>query len=147
MSRPVLPGRPGGVTALAVFFAVGAAISLVTTIALLVPGGVLEPIWRLNPRARAGFAALGGWAPVLLAMVGFACAVAARGLWTGRHWGHRLAIALLAVNLAGDGASAVLGAEPRALAGIPIVVLLLLFLATGRVRAYFAERPAGSLSP
>jgi hypothetical protein len=144
MSRPALPGRPGGVTALAVFFAAGAAISLVTTIALLFPGGVLEPIWRLNPRARAGFAALGAWAPVLLAIVGLACAAAARGLWTGRRWGRRLAIALLAVNLGGDVANAALGTEPRALAGIPIVVLLLLFLAAGRVRAYFAARPAGS---
>jgi hypothetical protein len=47
-----LLGRPGGVTALAIFFAVGATVSLVTIFALLLPGGVLEPIWRLNPRAR-----------------------------------------------------------------------------------------------
>jgi len=147
MSGPALPARPGGVTALAVFFAAGAAVCLATTIALLFPGGVLEPIWRLRPQARAGFAALGAWAPVLLAVVGLACAAAARGLWTGRRWGRRLAIALLAVNLAGDGANAVLGTEPRALAGIPIVALLLLFLATGRVRAYFAAHPAGDSLP
>jgi len=141
MSRPALPSRPGGITALAVFFAAGAAVCLVTAVALLFPGSVLEPIWRLNPRARAGFAALGAWAPALLAVVGLACAAAGRGLWTGRRWGHRLAIALLAVNLAGDTANVVLGTEPRAMVGIPIVALLLLFLATRRVRAYFAEGP------
>ena len=138
MRPPASPGRPGGVTALAVFFAAGAAVSLVTTVALLSPGGVLEPIWRLNPRARAGFAGLGAWAPVLLVAVGLACAAAARGLWSGRRWGRRLAIALLAVNLIGDAANVVLGTEPRTLVGIPIAALLLLFLATGRVRAYFA---------
>jgi hypothetical protein len=74
-------------------------------------------------------------------VVGLACAAAARGLWAGRRWGRRLAIALLAVNLVGDGANVVLGTEPRALVGIPIVALLLLFLATGRVRAYFARGP------
>jgi len=142
MNRPALPGRPGGITALAIFFAAGATISLVTTIALLFPGGVLEPMWRLHPRARAGFAALGAWAPVFLAVVGIACAAAARGLWAGRRWGRRLAIALLAVNLVGDGANVVLGTEPRALVGIPIVALLLLFLVTRRVRAYFAQRLA-----
>jgi len=140
MSPSASLGRPGGVTALAIFFAAGAAVCLVTTVALLFPGGVLEPIWRLNPRARAGFASLGAWAPVLLAAVGLACAAAARGLWSGRRWGRRLAMALLAVNLAGDAANVVLGTEPRALVGIPIAALLLLFLATGRVRAYFAER-------
>lgn len=138
MNRPALPGRPGGVTALAIFFAAGAAVCLVSCVALLFPGGVLEPIWRLHPRARTGFATLGAWAPALLAVVGFACAAAARGLWTGRRWGRRLAIALLAVNMVGDAANVVLGTEPRALVGIPIVALLLLFLATRRVRAYFA---------
>jgi len=138
MSRPASPGRPGGVTALGIFFAAGAAITLVSAVALLFPGSVLEPMWRLNPRARAGFAGLGAWAPVLLVVVGIACAVAARGLWSGRPWGRRLAITLLAINLIGDAANVVLGTEPRALVGIPIAALLLLFLATRRVRAFFA---------
>jgi hypothetical protein len=142
MNHSTLRGRPGSVTALAIFFAVGATISLVTIVALLFPGGVLEPLWRLNPRARTGFATLGAWAPVLLAAVGLGCAAAARGLWSGRRWGRRLAMAPLAVNLAGNSVTVVLGMEPRALVGIPIAALLLLFLATARVRAYFAEGPA-----
>ncbi len=141
MSRPALGGRPGGVTALAFFFAAGATAAMLSCIALLFPGGLLDPIWRLNPRARTGFASMGPWAPVLLAGVGLACAVATRGLWSGRPWGRQLAIALLAINLAGDTANVVLGTEPRALVGIPIAALLMLFLATARVRAYFAETP------
>jgi hypothetical protein len=141
MNHSTLRGRPGGVTALAIFFAMGAAVSLVTIVALLFPGGVLEPIWQLNPKARTGFATLGAWAPVLLATVGLGCAATARGLWSGRRWGRRLAMALFAVNLAGDSVNVVLGAEPRALVGIPIAALLLLFLATAHVRAYFVEGP------
>ncbi|HVT16571.1 MAG TPA: hypothetical protein VHQ90_10400 [Thermoanaerobaculia bacterium] len=128
MSHPASPGRSGGVTALGIFFAAGAAISFVSTVALLFPGSVLEPIWRLNPRARAGFASMGAWAPVLLAVVSIACAAAAYGLWSGRRWGRRLAIMLITINLIGDTANVVLGTEPRALVGMPIAALLLLFL-------------------
>jgi hypothetical protein len=130
--------RPGGVTALGLFFAAGAAISLVSAAALLFPGSVLEPMWRLNPRARAAFVSMGPWAPVLLAVVSLACASAARGLWSGRRWGHRLAITLITINLIGDAANVIFGTEPRALIGIPIAGLLLLFLATNRVRSFFA---------
>ncbi|HEV3455662.1 MAG TPA: hypothetical protein VHG32_03840 [Thermoanaerobaculia bacterium] len=138
MSHPATPVRPGGVSALGIFFAAGAAISLVSAAALLFPGSVLEPMWRLNPRARAAFVSMGPWAPVLLAIVAVACAAAARGLWSGRRWGRRLATTLIAINLIGDAANAVSGTEPRALVGIPIAGLLLLFLSTNRVRSFFA---------
>ena len=138
MSHPASPGRPGGVTALAIFFAAGVGISLTSTVALLFPGSVLEPMWRLNPRAHASFVTMGFWAPLLLAIVSLACAAAACGLWRGRRWGRRLAITLIAINLAGDAANVILGTEPRALIGVPVAALLLLFLATGRVRAFFA---------
>jgi hypothetical protein len=50
-----------------------------------------------------------------------------------------LAITLITINLIGDTANAVLGTEPRALVGIPVAAVLLLFLATRRVRAFFAR--------
>jgi hypothetical protein len=41
--------RPSfGLVALSTFFALAAAVATVTGIALLVPGGKLEPLWRLN---------------------------------------------------------------------------------------------------
>jgi hypothetical protein len=55
-----MSARPRGVTALAVFFGAGAAISLTSCVALLLPGGPLEPIWRLNPGRDKPSAA---WAP------------------------------------------------------------------------------------
>ena len=132
-------GRPGGVTALAVFFAAGACISGAASLALAFPGSALEPMWRLNPRAHAGFGRLGAWAAWLLLAVCVACGLAAAGLWRGRRGGYWLSCGLLAVNLAGDLANALLGTEPRALAGVPIAAGLLAYLASARVRRYFAR--------
>jgi hypothetical protein len=129
--------RPGGIAALSVFFGAGAAISLTSAVSLLFPGGFLEPMWRLNPRAHAAFGGMGPWAPALLAGVGAACASAALGLWRGERWGHRLAIVLIAVNLAGDLINVALGIEPRALVGVPVAVLILVFLCSARVRQFF----------
>jgi hypothetical protein len=137
--------RPVGVTALSAFFAFGALMSLVSGLALLFPGSVLEPMWRLNPRAREGLGRLGPWGIVLMVSVSVACAFAAVGLRRGVAWGRRLAIGILLVNLAGDGVSAVSGIEPRAAIGLPIGAALVAYLRTRRVRAFFL--PAGPREP
>src|SRR5437016_1262715 len=56
--------RPIGITALSLFFLFGAGASFVSFISLLFPGSFLEPIWRLNPRARAGLGGMGVWAVI-----------------------------------------------------------------------------------
>ena len=134
--------RPVGITVLSIFFVFGAAMSFIAGVALLFPGSFLEPMWRINPRAREGFAGMGAWAVVLMFAVCAACAAAAVGLWRGASWGYWLALALLAVNLLGDVANVVTGTEPRAAVGIPIVSAIIAFMATRRVRRFFA-RAAG----
>lgn len=129
--------RPVGVTALSLFFLFSAGVSFVSVVALLTPGGPLEPMWRLNPRARVGFTAMGVWAVVLMCIVSAACAAAAVGLWRGARWGGGLAVALLAVNLLGDIANVLLGTEPRAAVGILVVVVLLTYLLSRRVRYFY----------
>jgi hypothetical protein len=136
----VAPERPALITVLSLFFASGALVSATAGVSLISPGGLFEPMWRLNPRARVALAGMGVAAPLLLAVVSVACAGAAFGLWHGRHWGYRLAIGLLAVNLTGDLINTILGTEPRAAVGIPIVAAILALLATGRVRQYFGGR-------
>jgi hypothetical protein len=131
--------RPRGITALSVFFAAGFLIALTSTVSLLFPESFLEPMWRLNPRARTAFSSMGVWAPVLLITVSIACGIAAFGLWRGRRWGYRVATGLLVVNLIGDVANVVLGTEPRAIVGIPIVALLLFYLSRPGVRRYFEK--------
>src|SRR5690242_3100564 len=55
-----------GLTALSAFFAVGAIIAMLTSIALSAPGSAFEPLWRLNPQAHVAFRALGPWAIALM---------------------------------------------------------------------------------
>jgi uncharacterized membrane protein (DUF2068 family) len=94
-------------------------------------------MWRLNPRAREGFAGMGAWALVLMSALSGACAATALGLWRGARWGYWLAVALLAVNLSGDIINVILGTEPRAVVGIPIVIAVFTFLMSRRVRRFF----------
>jgi len=57
----------------------------------------------------------------------------------GQELAAPLAIALITINLIGDTANVVVGTEPRALIGMPIAILLLLFLATRRARIFFGS--------
>jgi hypothetical protein len=141
-SRP----RPVGVTALGGLFAFGTLVSGLSVVSLLTPGGPLEPMWQVNPRARAAFAGMGDWALVLLGLVCISCAAGAYGFVAGRRWGYRLGVGLLLVNLAGDVINAALGIEPRAAAGVPVVLLLLWYLSSRRVRTFF-RRPAPGNAP
>jgi hypothetical protein len=139
--------RPLGVTALSLFFAAGALISGVSGIALAFPGSWLEPIWRLNPTAHAAFASIGLWAVVVMLGVMTACAAATAGLWTGRRWGHRLAVGLLAVNLLGDLGNAFVRGDRRTLIGLPIGGLLLGYLLSRRVRDRFRPLANPQMQP
>ena len=114
-------------------------MSLISGMALLSPGGLLEPMWRLNPRAREGLSRLGPWGIMLMLSVGVACALSAAGLWRGAAWGQKLAMGVLMVNLLGDAASTVSGAEPRAAIGIPIGAALIAYLRSNGVRRFFAR--------
>ncbi len=129
--------RPVEVTGLSFFFVFGAAMSGTSLVSLLAPGGLLEPMWRVNPRAHEQFLAMGVWAPVLMAVVCLACATAAVGLWRGRRVGFVVGVALLATSLAGDLANALSGLEPRAWFGVPIAALFLALLLGPRARAWF----------
>lgn len=132
------PGRrPLGVTALSVFFLASTAITLVAALSLLFPNGFLEPIWKLNPRGRAGLGAIGIWAVVLFSVVCLACAVAAVGLWRGARYGYVTAITVLTINSLVDLFNVISGTEPRAIIGIPVVIVVLAYLLTEKVRQFF----------
>jgi hypothetical protein len=49
-----------------------------------------------------------------------------------------LGVTLLVLNLAGDLANAVVGDEPRALIGVPIVGVIIWYLSSSKVRQFFA---------
>src|SRR6478735_5982605 len=91
--RGQLTPRPLGVTLLSLFSIVAMVIAFTSAVSLLSSGGVLEPMWQINPRARVAFASLGVWAIVLLFTLSLVCATAAIGLWRGTRWGYLLALA------------------------------------------------------
>ena len=132
--------RPAGITALVVFSFVAAAIALTAAVSLAFPDGALEPIWRVNPRAREVFGRIGFAAVALMIVLSVACVVTGEGLRRGARWGYVLAIAGLAFQMLGDVVNTVFGIEPRAVIGIPIAGALILYLTTGRVRRFFAPR-------
>jgi len=103
---------------LVAFFIFGAAMCALTIVLLAVPGTALDSLWRLNPDARRGFVAMDGWALVLMAIVGSACAFAAIGLARRREWGRQIAILIFVVNAIGDSVNAL--HDPRTLIGLPI---------------------------
>jgi lysylphosphatidylglycerol synthetase-like protein (DUF2156 family) len=97
----------------------GALMCCLTATMLLFPGGVLEPLRRLNPCAQQGFTRLGTWAILLMVIVGAACAVAAFGLWRCTRLGYRAAIAILSLNLIGDLANALILRHWSAVISLP----------------------------
>ena len=119
---------PLGIKLLSIFFAFGAAICLITIVALLFPGGVLEPIWRLNPDAHVAFQQIGRLSILLMVVVGSACALAAIGLGMRRRWGVPLALGILAVNLVGDLLNAFVRHDFRTLIGLPIGGAMIAYL-------------------
>jgi hypothetical protein len=131
--------RPYGVTALSFFFLFGALMSLIASVSLFFRGSFIDKLWRLNPHAYEGLSRLGIWASVLLFVVSFGCAGAAIGLWRRRRWGHLLALIIISINLVGDLANAVTGAEPRAIVGVPIAGAILWYLLSRQVRGFFGR--------
>lgn len=133
---------PIGVRLLAVFFAFGATMCLLTILLLLVPGTALDSLWRLNPDAHAAFQSLGKFSILLMMIVGSACAFAATGLAKDRRWGRNLALVILAVNLAGDLVNAFVRHDLRTLIGLPIGGAMIVYLL--RARAANAPNPTES---
>ena len=129
--------RPLGVTALSFFFVFGALMSSLAAVMLLSPGSLLEPLWRLNPRAREGFTAMEGWAVLSMLAVCGACVTSAIGLWRRMRWGLWTAVAILSVNLAGDTADAIITHDWRTLIGLPIGAAMIFYLL--RKRSVFAR--------
>ncbi len=120
--------RSPGIAALALFFAFGTIMSGLAALMLLFPGSALGPLWRLNPRAREGFVAMGSWAVLLMAVVCLACGSAAFGLLRRKRWGYRTALIILSVNLAGDTTNAVAAHDWRTLIGLPIGGFMIAYL-------------------
>ena len=73
-----------------------------------------------------------------------ACASCAYGLSVRARWGWRLALGILAVNLAGDTLTALILGDLRTLIGLPIGGALIAYLLSRRIRDLFSAMAHGS---
>jgi len=118
----------------AAFFAFGATMCLLTIVLLVFPGTKLDSLWNLNPDTRVAFQSLGSWSVLLMSAVGTGCALTAIGLWYGKLWGIRLALAILFINMIGDLVNVVTRHDYRSLIGVPIAGAMMFYLARFRTR-------------
>jgi hypothetical protein len=95
---------------------------------LLFPGSPLDRLWILNPEAQRGFVSLGSAAIALMCCVCVACGSATIGLYQMRRWGLISAIVVLAVDLLGDCANALIQHDWRTLIGLPIGGAMMVYL-------------------
>jgi len=127
---------PIGVRALSIFFACGTIACMLTIAALLLPGSILDLMWRFNPEAQVDFHRIGAPLSILLmTAVGLACAGAAIGLSRVAEWGRRLALVILIINLTGDSIASWLRHDLRTLIGLPIGGAMIAYLL--RVKSRF----------
>jgi hypothetical protein len=127
--------RPAFVTMIVVFLALAAILSLAVGGALVAPHSPLSMMWRMNPHAQLGFAALGALGVALMIALAALASLVALGLWVGTRWGWWLAVIGLVLNAIGDLVHT-LTLEPRAAIGIPVVAAVLLLLTRTNVRRW-----------
>jgi hypothetical protein len=139
--------KPFGIRCLVAFAFAAAGISAASAVSLRWPGGPLEPMWRINPRAREEFAALGIWSPILLGVLSIVCLIAAVGLWRRTRTGYRLIVAGLILNLIGDVSNIIVRRQLATAFGIPVVAAILAYLMTRNVREYFGVRDVADNRP
>jgi len=72
-----------------------------------------------------------------MSVVCIACVCAVIGLHLRQLWGYWLAVGMLGANLVGDLTAVVTGREPKAIVGVPIALVVLIYLMRRRVRSLF----------
>jgi len=128
---------PLGFAAIGAFLYFGASLASLAAISLLWKGTPLDRIWNLNPTAYRQLAPLGRTAGILFLLLGAALTLAGIGWFRRRLWGWRLAVAIIATQVAGDFLNCVGGDWLRGGIGVFIAGALLLYLLRAIVKNTF----------
>lgn len=134
-----LPQRENsfGFTALGVFLFFGTLMAALAGFTLLVPGTLLDSIWRLNPRALAKLAPLGRRIGLPFLLLSLLLAVSGY-LWFRRAiWGWRLAVAIVGIQVIANVVNLGLGRMLEGSTGLVLSSALLLYLLRARTRSAF----------
>ena len=123
---------------LGVFFALATLILVSVSTALFFPGTAAEIVWKAYEARRAMLMPYRVWlAPGFLALA-MAMASASSGCFSRRSWGRHLAIAIFAVNGAGDVVQLALGNIVEGAIGVVAAGLLIFWLSRTSVKEAFA---------
>src|SRR5271156_4339660 len=136
--RPAI--SPRGLTAMGIFLVFGACMASLAGLTLAFPGTALDRIWLLNPRAYKQLAPLGKEVGVLFLLLAVTLATAAALWFKRRVWGWRLAVAIIAAQIAGDSVNAFSGHLIEGGIGVAIASALLVYLLRADVRAAVSSR-------
>ncbi|HEY6968004.1 MAG TPA: hypothetical protein VJA94_02280 [Candidatus Angelobacter sp.] len=108
-------------------------------------GSFLDRLWTLNARAYKQLAPFGSAAGVAFLLLGAALAFAGTGWFWRRFWGWSLAVIIIATQVVGNLANALLGDLLRGGVGLIFSLALLFFLLRSPIRAAFAKQLSGGL--
>ena len=120
-----------------VFFAFATGITAVTGISLLLPGSVLDVMWRIKPEEHEQLLSAGVPASVGFFGLSAIMAITSIGAFLRRRWAWRLAIVVFVINGIGDVTRAALGAAVQGVVSVAAVALILFWLTRTGVRATF----------
>jgi len=133
---PILqPRRPTGVAVLAILQIIIGVVDILTGVLLLVAGATLAII---GFGMSAAFAFMLIPLSIVLFAFGAISFILAYGLWMGRQWGWISSTILAAIGLA-LGVLSLLGGELASVATIVIEAIILIYLSTYNVRAFFGR--------
>jgi hypothetical protein len=120
-----------------VFLVFGSVMAALAGVTLVWPGTALDSMWRLNPRAYAQLAPLGRAAGIPFLLLGFGLAIASVGWFKLRIWGWRIAVAVIAIQVLGDGVNVFLKHFVGGAVGVAIAGALLFYLLRPEVKDSF----------
>jgi hypothetical protein len=127
-------------TSIGAFLFFGASMALLAGVTLSWPGTMLDDIWWLNPNAYRRLAPLGRLVGIGFLFLSAIMAAAATAWFKRKLLGWQLAVAIIAVQIAGDLGNTMFGHVREGLIGVTIAGALLFYLLRAPVRAVFRAR-------
>lgn len=136
--------RPVGITLLGFFLILATGILFASAVTLLAPGTALDAIWAVKPGAYEDMLPHRMAAGTGFLAFGLVMAMAAWGWWGRRRWAWMLVLVIFMLNGASDLVRLMRGEVFEGAFGVIMVALLIAYVRSARVRAWFAEARAGT---
>jgi hypothetical protein len=134
---------PRGLNGIGVFLFFGATMASIAGVTLIWPETAITKVWTLNAAAYRQLAPSGWKAGILFLALGAALTAAGIGWFRRSLWGWKLAVVIIAIQVAGDLVNLLRGDFMRGTTGVLIAGALLLYLLRPNIRAAFEKHKQG----